>query len=102
MVMRKYNKPVNRLHKYNNNQYYRIIGINLLYFEIIKIKIDTKIYFNYYYRSQSKSKPKAKVSLQNSLSNFKSLSKFYPETLLEECPLIPPQPRLSEWPSRSI
>ena len=32
------------------------IGINLLHFEIIKIKIDTKIYLNYYYHSQSKSK----------------------------------------------
>jgi hypothetical protein len=43
---------------YNNQDTYNMenIGINLLHFEIIKIKIDTKIYLNYYYHSQSKSK----------------------------------------------
>jgi hypothetical protein len=121
---------------YNNQDTYNMenIGINLLHFEIIKIKIDTKIYLNYYYHSQSKSKQvkasqskskqvkasqskskqvkasqskskqvKASQSkLPNSLSNFKSLSEFYPETLSEECPLPLLPLRLSEWPSRSI
>ncbi len=62
------------------------------------------MYLNYYYRSQSKPKPKAKARLKpvyrTAYQTFKSLSKFYPETLLEECPLL--LPRLSEWPSRSI
>ena len=76
MVMRKYNKPVNRLHKYNNNKYYRIIGINLLYFVIIKIKIDTKIYFNYYYRSQSKPKASLKPAYRTAYQTSKAFPSF--------------------------
>ena len=50
----------------------------MLYFDISKIKIDTKKYKNHYYHSQ-----KPNRSLNRSYKVSKAFSKFYIRTLLE-------------------